>query len=322
MSEARRGPPPRLVGAGIVIVLSVLLWRWRAKPPGVEGGGAAPPAPPEAPVVVVPTPSPAPRPAPPPPAPPSREELEALAGANGVVCEAVLDGGDAVGVARLEAELPPGFLGVATVGAGHVVLSEVPDEGEGVLHVEGFAPAALRWGPDGCVPEPVRLEPARAAVTGLVGDADAEVTVEVCGRPAILDDGGAFYADAVPGVPCVVRVRRHYGTFQWEVAETVTPQVGRDVVVEVDAPGPLAVLPVEWDDTLRVTSDWSGSDLVGRRVVSIDGQPPPADPVEAQIFAAGAREDEGEKVRLGLDDGTVVDLDLRVLSFEDWLLEH
>jgi len=322
MSEtARRRLPPRLVGGIVVVVLSVALWQWRAKPPPPE----PPPAPTPLPVVPeVAPPAPAPTAAPtlPPPAPPTRAELEVLAGPNGVVCEAELQGGEAVGAARLDAELPEGFLGVATVGAGHVVLSEVPDEGEGVLHVEGFAPAALAWGPDGCSPEPLQLEPARAAVTGVVSGADGEVTVEVCGRSAMLDDAGGFYADAVPDEPCTVRVRRHYGTFQWEVAETVTPRLGDDPVVDADAPGPLAVLPLEWDGDLRITSDWSGAGLEGRRVLAIDGEAPPSDPVEAHLVAADRSDMAGEKVSLTLDGGEVVSLDLRVLSFEDWLLEH
>jgi hypothetical protein len=311
------------VGAVVVVVLSIALWQWRAKPPAPAPEVETPPAPamPDRPS---PSPAPsAPLPAPPPPpAPPSRADLEGLAGPNGVVCEAQLDGGDAVGAARLEAELPSGFLGVATVGAGHVVLSDVPDEGEGVLHVEGFAPAALAWSPQGCSPEPLVLEPARAAVTGVVAQADEEVTVEVCGRPATLDDAGAFYADAVPNEPCTVRVRRHYGTFQWEAAETVTPRLGSDPVVEAEAPGPLAVLPVEWDEELRITSDWSGAGLEGRQVVAIDGEPPPSDPVEAHLLAAGRPDAEGGEVALTLEDGQVVSLELRVLSFEDWLLEH
>jgi len=313
--------PPRAVGALVVVGLSILLWRWRAAPVVDE---PEPPVEPPVPDVVLPTPSPRPDPVPEPlaPEPPSREDLEALAGPNGVVCVAEVQGGAAVGAARLDADLPDGFLGVATVGAGHVVLSEVPDEGEGSLLVEGFAPAALSWGPGGCSPEPVVLEPARGAVTGAVLGADAEVTVEVCGRPAMLDDAGGFYADAVPDRPCTVRVRRHYGTFQWEVAETVTPRLGADPVIEVEAPGELAVLPVEWDDSLRVTSDWSGSGLDGKRVVSIDGATPPGDPVEAHLEAAGSREDEGREVTLELEDGSSVSLALRVLSFEDWLLEH
>ncbi len=322
MSEGRR-LPPRLVGALVVIAVSVLTWQWRSKPPGVRGSNVEKPQPTPAPRADLPSPAPLPVPVElPPPAPPTREDLQVLAGANGVVCEAVLDGGEAVGVARLDAELPDGFLGVATVGAGFLVLSEVPDEGEGTLHVEGFAPAALRWDAEGCDPEPLVLEPARAAVTGVVANADAEVTVEVCGRPAMLGDGGSFYADAVPGEPCTVRVRRHYGTFQWEVAETVTPRLGQDPVVEAEAPGVLAVLPVEWDDTLRITSDWTGSGLEGRRVISIDGAEPPRDPVDAQLVASRSREDAGEKVSLGLDDGEVVELELRLLSFDDWLLEH
>ncbi len=322
MSEpARRRPPPRLIGGVVVVALSVGLWRWRAKPPPP----APSPAPASVPVVheaVAPAPAPTAAPTLPPPAPPTRAELEVFAGPNGVVCEADLQGGGAVGAARLDADLPAGFLGVATVGAGHVVLSEVPDEGEGVLHVEGFAPAALAWGPDGCSPEPIRLEPARAAVTGVVSGADGEVMVEVCGRSAMLDDAGAFYADAVPDEPCTVRVRRHYGTFQWEVAETVTPRLGNDPVVDAAAPGPLAVLPVEWDGELRITSDWSDADLEGHRVVAIEGEPPPSDPVEAHLAAAEHADMAGEKVALTLDSGEVVSLDLRVLAFEDWLLEH
>ena len=313
-----------MVGAAVVLVVSILTWNWRTVP---EPPPQPEPAPaPERPVVA---PPPAPsqvEPAEPAPAF-TLDDATELAGPNGVVCP--LQPALPSGVARLEADDDEAFAGLAVIAQGWLVLSEVPPEGEGTLHVEGFAPQALRWsealeGPaqGGCEPSPVTLEPSSSAVVGTVRFAEGrEVTVEVCGTPALLD-GEAFYADAEPGVDCVVVVRRHLGVVQWEAERVVHPQLGRDAEVLFEAPDIDAVLPLVLEpggDGLRIVADWAGHDLAGRQLLAIDGEAVEGPPVDVHVAHGG---DVGTEAVLTLDGGEEVVVERRALTFDDWLLEQ
>jgi hypothetical protein len=308
------------MGALVVLLLSLVFWG-RPPPPAPK------PKPPPEPVHEGVVPSLRVEPVPVEPRVPdaveqAEEALAELAGANGVVCPVQPTGIGAV--ARLHAELPEGFLGVATVGAGHVVLSDVPPEGEGVLLVEGFAPASIAWTEDGegahCVPKTIQLEPATTAVTGTVANMDSETTVEVCGRPAVVDADGAFYADASVGEDCAVRVRRHFGTFQWQDEVVVRPALGKDAVVSFEGPGFDAVLPLVLaaePGGMRVVADWTGQELVGKLLVEAGGVEATGDEVAFQVLMGG---EAGTLVGLRFSDGTDAEVALRVLSFDDWLV--
>ena len=321
----RRRTGPLLVGGCVVVVLSLVLFDQRTAPvrevpEPVPAEVAPPPAPPPPPVPV--------RPEPAEPPPFTVEHAVQLAGPNGVVCatDPVVDGARAT----LEVDPAAGFLGVAVLGGGFLVLSEVPPAGEGVLQVEGFAPTTVRWSDDldgpgqgGCDPAVVVLEPSATAVVGRVtGAAGREVTVEVCGRPTVLEDDGAFYADATPGEPCDVVVRRHFGVMQWEERRTLTPSLGRDSVVQVDAPDIDAVVPlvlVPDERGLRVAADWTGSDLEGAVVQSIDDTPAGDAPVDFHLAVGGS---EGDIATVELADGRTIEVELRALTFDDWLVEN
>ena len=317
-----------VVGGVIVVVLSIVLGNWRTAPyRAIEEARLkeqeAPPAPPP-----VPAPAPFTAPAPAPSGPLTVADAVELAGPNGVVCptDPVVDGARA----RLELATDAGFLGVAVVAGAFQDLSDVPPEGEAVLHVEGFAPVPVRWsealagpGQGGCDPSPVHLVPSTTAVVGTVtGAAGREVTVEACGRPTVLEEDGSFYADAEAGRPCDVVVRRHFGVFRWEDRRTLRPELGRDAVVEVDAPDVDAVLPFVLEpaaDGLRVTADWTRRDLTGQVVVSADGVDAEGDPEAFHLAVGGAA---GDVVDVELADGRTVEITLRALTFDDWLVEN
>jgi hypothetical protein len=148
------------------------------------------------------------------------------------------------------------------------------------------------------------------------------VTVEVCGTPTLLD-GGSFYADATPGQPCDVVARRHFGVFQWEDRVRITPEAGRDVEVQLQAPDVDGVVPLVWtehpDGGLLVTADWTDHGLQGQRVVSVDGQPALDDGDAMHLQVAG---DPGTLAAVELADGRVEEVERRVLTFDDWLLEQ
>jgi hypothetical protein len=263
-----------------------------------------------------------------PPRAPSRpegmtaDEALALAGAHGVVCalSAPLNGPRA----RLHADLPSPYLGLATVGGGWVVLSDVPDEGEGELRVEGYGPLTVRWstssaGPvrGGCAPSPLVLEPGEATVRGVVRPTKG-VTVEACGRPVVLGSDGSFTVDASVDRGCRVVARRHYGVLRWEAEITVRPDRHRDPSVTVDTPAVDAVLPfvlVADGGALLIAEDWSGAGLEGQTLVEVGGRPAKPDPRWA-LEVGGA---DGEVVEVRLGDGRTLPVTLRALGFDDWL---
>lgn len=320
----RRGP--FLVGGAVALTIAVASAWLRSPPaqdPAVLPEAPVPPRPapglPTAPVPLVPE-------AAPPPVFTDDDALE-LAGANGIVCalEPPLEGG----VARLELAGDEAFAGLAVIAGGYLVLSEVPAEGEGTLRVEGFAPRAVRWsdaldGPvqGGCEPDVVTLEPSSTAIVGTVRHARGrEVTVEVCGTPTVLD-GDHFYADATPGEPCDVVVRRHFGVTQWDDARQVHPEPGRDLEVDFDVPDIDAVLPLVLEPAsrgLRVAHDWTDLGLDGRIVVSAAGVAAGDDPVAFHMAAGGG---QGTVAEVVLADGEVVEVERRALGFDDWLLEQ
>ena len=177
-----------------------------------------------------------------PPEPLLEEEARALAGDRGVVCRVAPRVDGATARLQLEGEHTEPWLAVAAVHAHVLVLSEVPPSGSGTLLVEGFAPANVQWdgaGSDagGCTADPIELEPAEAAVVGMVAGASADALgITACGHRVTPDREGGFYAAAVPGEPCTIESRRHYGVWEWVDQLQVVPERGRDTVVEIDAP--------------------------------------------------------------------------------------
>ncbi|HHO51404.1 MAG TPA: hypothetical protein ENK18_11135 [Deltaproteobacteria bacterium] len=324
-----------LIGGGCVVVVAlVALW-------GASDGTEAPPAPatPVTPVTPVAPVTPVTPVAPGPPAletrleaalageeQPLAEVARELAGADGVVCgvEPRVLGG----TARLELDEPGGWLAVAAVRSDVLVLSEIPEAGSGMLRVEGFAPAPIRWsgargGQGRCEPDPLSLQPAEAGVLGTVVGCQrcsAALGLTACGQPVSLDDDGGFYAAAVPGEICVVEARRHYGVWAWSDTVEVVPQVGDDAMVEIEVPGFEAVLPLIVAGG-RIEAVWEGDEqLVGARILAVDGAPVPDDPDGFHLATGGAA---GSEVQLELErDGrrSTVPLVRRALGFEDWLV--
>lgn len=319
------GPVVLAIGAVGLAVLGFAVW-WSMAPPPLADAPDVPlevdPLPPRERPVAMPEPGDA-------PAEMSPEELEAraaeLAGEQGVVCriEPTVHGG----TARLVLDDDDGtWLAVAAATAHVLVLSDIPEDGSGTVLVEGFAPTSVRWigaraGGGRCEPEPLQLTPPEAAVVGTVSGPLSGLGLTACGQRIQLDQEGGFYAAAVPGEPCVVEARRHFGVWEWNHHEEVVPKPGIDTVVSVRAPGFEAVLPLVIEDG-AVQAVWGPApepDLTGARVVAVDGEPVPADADGFHLATGGADGEVAEvEVMLGTTRHTV-ELARRALGFEDWL---
>jgi hypothetical protein len=260
-----------LIGGVAVAIAAAWWWRTTPAPRDVSELPVAAPAPYGQLEASPPLPLPEPEPE---PVISGAEAAERLAGPNGIVCR--LEPAVSGGAARLVPETPdPEWLAVALVGAGYLVLSEVPPTGAGTLRVEGFAPIDLRWdealeGPLGlgdCAPSPVVLRPAEAAIVGTVAGARgraALVSVEACGQSAPLQDDGSFYLAVADGETCEVVARRHLGVLDFaSEAVEVTARAGHDSIVELAVPDVEAVVPVVLDR--RVGRPRPAAGRAGRR---------------------------------------------------------
>lgn len=319
MSWRARG----LALGAVVVVVGAALWWSRSGEPEVIPGPA--PQPTIAPQIAAPQPvAPSPEGEATGPQPTLAEVAGELAGDEGVVCR--IEPQILGGTARLALDEPSDWLAIAAVRGDVLVLSEIPEAGSGTLRVEGFAPAAIRWsgardGAGACAPDPLILEPAEAGVVGTVlGAVGASLGLTACGQPISLDSDGGFYAAAVPGEACLVQARRHYGVWEWADAVEVIPRAGDDVVVEIEAPGFEAVLPVVVAEG-RLAAVWEGDQtLVGARILAVDGAVVPADPEGFHLATGGAEGSEAE-LELQLDGRSHrVTLIRRALTFEDWLV--
>ncbi|MBX2801594.1 MAG: hypothetical protein KTR31_28210 [Myxococcales bacterium] len=260
--------------------------------------------------------------------PPLEEVAQQLAGAEGVVCtvEPSVDGGTAR--LTLDADIAGDWLAVAAARAHVLVLSEIPAEGSGTLRVEGFAPEPIRWqaardGAGSCTPDPLVLRPAEAGVVGTVGGADGpsgSFGLTACGQAATVDAEGGFFAAAVPGEPCEVVLRRHYGVWEFVERVEVVPRMGRDEVLELELPPFEAVLPLVVEDG-RVGAVWDeGQDWAGAVVHTVDGEAVPAD-ADGFHLATGGRAGTVAEVELELDgERQLVEVPRKALTFEDWLV--
>lgn len=261
-----------------------------------------------------------------PPQIPLAERAAQLAGAEGVVCriEPRLEGG----TARLLLDGDPGlWLAVAAAQADVLVLSEIPESGSGTVLVEGFAPTPVTWadargGRGRCTPDPLVLAPAQAAVVGTVrGAGRGAVALSACGQRVQPDGDGDFYAAAVPGEPCSVVAKRHYGVWEWQQEEEVVPRTDRDAVVELDSPEFDAVLPLVIEDGV-VRAVWEVDlprNIAGARVRTVDGEPVPGD-ADGFHLATGGAPGEVALVEVDLEDGTeTISVPRKRLGFEDWL---
>jgi hypothetical protein len=187
---------------------------------------------------------PAARPAP--PAPPRRAErapdrpppldidrFEALAAAadepapeppddvaGGVVCRVAQRTTEQRGVANLAG--PYGIYGhtIAWAAGRELHLGVHHPVGEVYVHLTGYQPVQIDVvpGPDGprCDPDPIRLVPGEAFVSGVVrnafGAGQGRVWVEGCGAHAVTDADGAYELSVLPGA-CEVRAFRQDGVF-------------------------------------------------------------------------------------------------------------
>lgn len=129
---------------------------------------------------------------------------------------------------------------------GEAFLVLLPPDGAGVLAVEGYAPVPISWSgsadgvPARCVPEPVRLEPGAAFVSGHVtnaeGEPEGQVFVEGCGNQARTDAEGSYALTVSPG-PCVLQAFRRDGLlFSAAPAVELAPSSGDDLVVDFALP--------------------------------------------------------------------------------------
>lgn len=264
---------------------------------------------------------------------PLREAAADLVGDNGVVC-GIAPRVD-VGTARLtltDEDTSRGWLAVAASRGDVLVLSDIPESGQGTLFVEGFAPTPVRWfdarqGKGGCDPDPVELGPPEASVVGRIeGFAihETQLAVEACGQPVTLDGEGGFFVAAVPGEACEVAVRRHYGVWEYRDTVTLTPAKGDDAQVTLQVPDFTAVLPLKVADG-RIVAVWSDDEelegLVGTKVVRVDGEAADDD-VDEFFFATGGEPGEAAEIEVVDDAGTAIvrTLHRRALSFDDWLV--
>ncbi|MEN0062658.1 MAG: hypothetical protein AAGA48_10945 [Myxococcota bacterium] len=265
---------------------------------------------------------------------PLREAAQELIGDNGVVCgiQPTID----VGTARLAlaGDNDRNWLAVAAARGDVLLVSDIPEEGEGTLFVEGFAPRAIRWfdargGRGGCDPDPVVLSPPEASVIGEVqafAPHGSNLIVEVCGQPVTLDGDGGFFVAATPEEACVITVKRHYGVWEFRDSLTVTPTKGEEAEVTLEVPAFVAVLPLRVAEG-RIVAVWDdGGDegttesLMGARIVRVDGEEVPG---EAEGFHLATGGETGEEALLELErEGEIVEARLarRALSFDDWLV--
>jgi len=261
------------------------------------------------------------------------EGAKELVGDNGVVCGISPDVD--VGAVRLamDGDDERVWLAIAAARRDVLLLADIPEEGRGTLFVEGYAPAGVRWfdardGEGGCEPDPVVLMPPEAVVVGTVdgfAPHGPNVAVEVCGQPVTLDGDGGFFVAVVPEQACDVVVRRHYGVWEFRDVAAVEPTRGGEVEVLLKVPAFLAVLPLKIADgaIVAVWDDGRGAaeDLIGARVVSVDGQSAPDD-VDAFHLETGGEPDSVATLEIERD-GSVdrVSLARRALSFDDWVVQ-
>lgn len=326
MSEQTRGFGPAVTGiaaVGVVVLVLAVWWSRSPAPPAeraTDPGEEVAELPPlERPVAGSPEPD-ALR-----PEVDLADQAQDLAGERGVVCR--LEPRIGGGTARLVLDGEPGtWLAVAAAQAHVLVLTDIPESGSGTLLIEGFAPAPIAWtdargGAGRCDPDPVELEAAEGAVVGTVVGLRRSVGVTACGQRVVLDAEGDFYASAVPGVPCEVELRRHFGVWEWVHQQEVLPRRGVDTVVRVEAPEFEAVLPlvVEAGEILAVWGPSEAPGLVGGRIVEVDGEPVPGDATGFHETTGGA---EATVARITVERGgrtETVELERRALGFEDWL---
>jgi len=258
-----------------------------------------------------------------------------LVGDNGVICS-IAPSVD-VGSARLSlaGDNARGWLAVAAARRDVLLLTDIPEEGEGTLFVEGYAPTAVRWfdardGRGGCDPDPVTLTLPEASVIGSVegfAEHGPNLSVEACGQPVTLDGDGGFFVAAVPDEACEVVVRRHFGVWEYRDTVSVTPERDEELEVTLEVPGFQAVLPVKvadgaivavWDDGEPAVE--AGRDVIGARVTSVDGASVPGDADGFHLATGGPL---GSVATVEIERGGVterIELRRRAMSFDDWLV--
>jgi hypothetical protein len=114
--------------------------------------------------------------------------------------------------------------------------------GAGVLTVEGYAPVRVLWSgsEQGCAPDPIRLVPGDAWITGRVHNAEGEpegrVYVEGCGARALPDSDGAYAMTVLPGRCTLDAYRRDGGLLVSAGPAEVDAAAGEERVVDFTLP--------------------------------------------------------------------------------------
>ncbi len=139
---------------------------------------------------------------------------------GGVVCHLTAKTNELRGVANLSG--PYGIYSHRTAWAAGRELHLAVDYpvGEVYVHLAGFVPLQLEIvaGPNGpvCDPDPVRLTPGEAFVSGAVrnafGAGQGRVWVEGCGAHAVTEADGSYELSVLPGA-CEIRAFRQDGVF-------------------------------------------------------------------------------------------------------------
>jgi hypothetical protein len=147
------------------------------------------------------------------------------------------------------------------------------DRGAGWLTIPGYAPVEVTWTGvteterGTCHPNPVRLSPSVASVSGRVANAgdlpEGTVFVEGCGNQAVVDGEGNYHLDVAAGAPCRIQAFRREGMWASSSESVeIDPRTGHDRVVDFTLPdverGGIGISVEPTEQGVRVTEVFPG----------------------------------------------------------------